>query len=277
MRINCAKGFTLIELLIVIVILGVLAAGVVIAIDPLAKINSAKLVVAETFSSTLRNSLSFDLVGEWTFDDSTSRDTSGYNNNGSACVNLVSDRKGQTSKACSFDGFSSVITVPNFGTQIPSSEITIAAWIKPGVASGNDDLIGTDPFEPGGGSNRMNVHFPWDSNIHWQFGKPIQGASVALSPSWVGIWGHYVFTASISGNFARIYRNGVQIAAAGFTNAYDPATQATLRIGGRACCSFQGAIDDVRIYTSALLSSQIKQLYAQGLIKHLLADSLHSF
>lgn len=36
------KGFTLIELLVVIAVLGVLAAAVVVAIDPVKKINSAK-------------------------------------------------------------------------------------------------------------------------------------------------------------------------------------------------------------------------------------------
>lgn len=36
------KGFTLIELLIVIAILGILAAGILVAIDPLTKINQAK-------------------------------------------------------------------------------------------------------------------------------------------------------------------------------------------------------------------------------------------
>lgn len=36
-----SKGFTLIELLIVIAILGVLAAGILVAIDPVDKINSA--------------------------------------------------------------------------------------------------------------------------------------------------------------------------------------------------------------------------------------------
>lgn len=37
-----SKGFTLIELLIVIAVIGVLAAGVLVAIDPAAKIKSAK-------------------------------------------------------------------------------------------------------------------------------------------------------------------------------------------------------------------------------------------
>lgn len=40
-RFSTSKGFTLIELLIVIAILGVLAAGTLVAIDPVDKVNSA--------------------------------------------------------------------------------------------------------------------------------------------------------------------------------------------------------------------------------------------
>ena len=41
---------------------------------------------------------------------------------------------------------------------------------------------------------------------------------------------------------------------------------------GSACYfgNFAGKMDDVRIYKFALLSYQVKQLYAQGLTKHLL-------
>lgn len=41
LKMKISKGFTLIELLIVIAILGVLAAGVLIAVDPVDRINSA--------------------------------------------------------------------------------------------------------------------------------------------------------------------------------------------------------------------------------------------
>ena len=43
MEISWKSGFTLIELLVVIAVLGVLAGGTVVAINPLAKINAAKM------------------------------------------------------------------------------------------------------------------------------------------------------------------------------------------------------------------------------------------
>ncbi len=215
-------------------------------------------------------------AGYWRFDEKAAgqavdtaagaiKDDSGNNNGTASNTAWAAYVTGKFGRCLSFDGTDDVVTVANFGTKIPAQEITVAAWIKPGVASGNDDLICTDPFEPGGGSNRFNIHFPWDTTILWQFGKPFTGTSVALDPSWVGVWGHYTFVASVSGNFYKIYRNGVQVATAGGVTAYDPSTQATLRIGGRAGNPFQGMIDDLRIYNYARTADQVMQDYNQGL------------
>ncbi|KKQ37153.1 MAG: hypothetical protein US55_C0040G0008 [Candidatus Levybacteria bacterium GW2011_GWC2_37_7] len=66
METNWGKGFTLIELLIIVAVLGILAAGIIVVIDPLAKINSANLAKTETFAASIQNTLAMDLVGEWT-------------------------------------------------------------------------------------------------------------------------------------------------------------------------------------------------------------------
>lgn len=52
---NPQKAFTLIELLVVIAVLGVLAAGVLIAIDPVDKVNSANDSKAQTDVATVAN------------------------------------------------------------------------------------------------------------------------------------------------------------------------------------------------------------------------------
>jgi prepilin-type N-terminal cleavage/methylation domain-containing protein len=52
-----SKGFTLIELLVVIAVLGVMAAAIVAAINPLAKINQAKDSNIKSDLSTIANAL----------------------------------------------------------------------------------------------------------------------------------------------------------------------------------------------------------------------------
>src|SRR3989338_5518668 len=72
------KGFTLIELLIVIAVIGILSGGILTVINIGGNIKKANLAKVETFDASIQNALGFDLVGEWTFDDGTAKDTSGY-------------------------------------------------------------------------------------------------------------------------------------------------------------------------------------------------------
>src|SRR3989344_4041409 len=78
-------GFTLIELLVVIAVIGVLSAGVLTAINITSQLTKANLAKAKTFAASVENSLGFDQVGKWSFEDpsgDTAEDTSGYGNNG---------------------------------------------------------------------------------------------------------------------------------------------------------------------------------------------------
>lgn len=56
-KFSIQKGFTLIELLVVIAILGVLAAGLLVAINPLKKINQAKDATMKSSMSQIANAL----------------------------------------------------------------------------------------------------------------------------------------------------------------------------------------------------------------------------
>jgi len=78
------RGFTLIELLVVIAILGILAVAVVTALNIVGNLNKGTLARAKTFSASVENALSINQVGKWSFEETTSpsKDTSGYNNNG---------------------------------------------------------------------------------------------------------------------------------------------------------------------------------------------------
>ena len=63
------KGFTLIELLIVIAVVGVLAVGVLTAINVTSQIGKANLSKAKTFSASVENSLAINQVGKWSFEE----------------------------------------------------------------------------------------------------------------------------------------------------------------------------------------------------------------
>ncbi len=80
------SGFTLVEILIVIAIIGVLAAIVIVIINPLGQIYKAKVSNGKAMDAQITHSLEFNAVGVWNFDDSSNptqaADYSGNNNRG---------------------------------------------------------------------------------------------------------------------------------------------------------------------------------------------------
>jgi prepilin-type N-terminal cleavage/methylation domain-containing protein len=267
------KGFTLIELLITIGVMGVLATGVIVVIDPAAKINAANVAKAETFSASMQNNLGFDLIGEWTFNDGTAKDISGYGNDGVVSgATLTTDRKGQANKAFYFNGTSSYIDVGDVLTYLTStSPFSVEAWIK---TTGNNYGVIVSSQMTGGSGKGIQLGLNNLANNTLLF--RIQGVArlqvIGTGQVNTGKWVHVAATYDGSKTAAgmRIYVNGTP--GQTISSNLDPddmTTTSPTYIGVRNQTEnpFPGSIDDVRIYKNSLLSSQIRQLYAQGLIK----------
>lgn len=267
-----SSGFTLVELLIVIAILGILAAGIVVVINPMEKINSANMAKAETFAAGIRNSLAMNLVGEWTFDDGTAKDTSGYGNDGDVNgATSATDRNGQANKAFSFDGVDDYVKITQNTSNFASS-FTIEAWVYSNQTScpageSYACAIWSDEYDTGAGTNEMGVandglwcYFNIGGN--W---KSVVGGTIPF-----GQWSHVACV--YSGTNLSVWVNGVNVNSTSANGSL--ASSAYYKIGrtdGGYNKTWNGKIDDVRIYSKGLLSYQIQQLYAQGLVKHLLA------
>jgi len=265
------RGFTLIELLIVIAVLGVLAGGVIVAINPTAKINAANMAKAETFSASVQNNLAMDLVGEWTFNENTVNDTSGYGNittnHGADCTNAL-DRKGQK-KACSFNG-SNYIDAGNAENLTLTTKATIEAWVykrSSGATGSWPNIVGKNQFRiynnPPNASD-MNAYVVINGVGHW----PQFSTNFPLNQ-----WHHLVvtFNGDLASQNIKLYYDGGLVTIQDAPGTLSSGTEDVIIGGYWGGTSFDGLVDDVRIYKSALLSYQIKQLYAQGLARHLLA------
>ncbi|OGH24994.1 MAG: hypothetical protein A3B47_02775 [Candidatus Levybacteria bacterium RIFCSPLOWO2_01_FULL_39_24] len=246
-------GFTLIELLIVIAVVGVLGTGVLVAIDPAGKINSAKLANMETYAASINNNLAIDLVGEWTF-DGNANDTSGYRNNGTVIgATLTADRRGRANKAYSFDGSDAYI---NFSaTGVVKTQTGWFYWDQSASDKGNHNHL----------FNNFYQHY---ANNFLYFGST--NDYINWNPS-INTWYFLVltYTDNADTNTAKLYVNGVRYSVTQQAGSHIIAGVSSISSGGTS--SFKGIIDDVRIYKQALTFSQIQQLYAQGLVKHLLA------
>ena len=212
------------------------------------------------------------IVGMWLFDeehDQIATDSAGNGHHGHL-MEYPKRVPGKFGTALQFDGAGDVVVVPNFGESVPSSEVTVAAWVKrEGIK--NHDLFTLVPISRTGHwrpdiVDRFTVHFPWNrpdpNTIHWQFG----GEQISLQrPSeTLGRWEHWAFVCSESQNFMKIYRNGSEVAWYKSADKFSPRT-ADLHIGGRPNSllagtpgdTFGGIIDEFAVFNVALSEREI--------------------
>jgi prepilin-type N-terminal cleavage/methylation domain-containing protein len=279
-------GFTLIELLIVITVVAVLGTAVVVAINPIAKINLANLAKVETFDASLQNNLSINLVGEWKLDDTTTipgppvkvKDTSGNGNdgtlNGPLGVNnlpqLTADRRGQSNKAYSFDGVDDSVSMTHTSIFDITDAKTVSLWIKNtgDTASGSQRLI----FN----SSNYEIYLLNNGTLYLRInsgGSPSATASISENE-----WHHVTGIVDIEGTdtVLTLYVDGQKKSSVVRMNE-TPGSSSYFRVGNTHTNSspFNGSIDDVRIYSQAFSFSQVQQLYARGLKSHQLARQVN--
>jgi prepilin-type N-terminal cleavage/methylation domain-containing protein len=269
---NKQKAFTLAEILVVIAVIGLLS-SIIFAITSGTR-EQGKIAKGLYFSQHLHNSLGSYAVGTWNFDEgsgTTANDTSGWGSNG-ALVNSPVWRCASTdtsytpsSQGCSleFNGENSYLSIPS--SQVFAVEnMTISAWIKANdfaqwrglVYIYEDALSDYLIIRNNGTTLQLLIE---DDNL----------ARVNLSPPspGTGTWAHIVFVQDGTG--WKYYENGTQETLSGTNSGYatDHLTINSVRIGYGAWASqyFNGLIDEVRIYSTALTSAQIASRYYAGL------------
>jgi prepilin-type N-terminal cleavage/methylation domain-containing protein len=275
------KAFTLIELLVVIAIIGILAGMVVVNMSGATE--SARVAKSKAFSNSIRSSLLMNRVSEWRFDEGAgtgTADTVGANTG--ILVHSPAWKSGAdcVSGGClDFDGTNDYIDLNyEVGADLNgASGITFEAWIKNNdlpAASARRWIFGT---RINGGTAGYEIGL-YDVN------KIIVAGRSSTGDIWLNKtafftttdqWRHIVGILDFPNDKIKIYLDGVETAneTVSFANAIytrgAPAEED--RIGnnpGMAADSyFNGLIDEVRVYNSALPSSAIREQYVAGLDK----------
>ncbi len=219
----------------------------------LAALVAVGLVVMTPASTSASSS---GLVAAYSFDEgsgTTVTDTSGNGNNGTASG--TDWTSGKHSGALSFNGTSSMVTVPDSPSLHLSTAMTVEAWVDPTtVGSTWADVIykGNDNYYLEATTTK-NADAPGGGGlIGGSYGEAFGPA--ALTPD---TWTHLAVT--YDGADVRLYVNGTQVADTPKTGSILTSTNA-LQIGGDSVYGqfFHGAIDDVRIYDTALSAGQIQ-------------------
>ena len=217
-------------------------------------------------------------VAHWKFDEcegTVAHDASGNENHGT--INIGASGTQTTAGTCSTSGawangasgkFNSslsfdrtddhILVATNAQLDLVNSPITLSAWVK-WKGGGNQNYV-IDK-----NSNKYSLTLNANGNHSPRFYTPSTGSLDAPNPISANVW--HMLSATHDGSTAKLYVDGVLVnQMAGSSNR---TAGGDLAIGCYATCSstysFDGQIDDVRIYNYALSSAQIMKVFNQGL------------
>ena len=257
------KSFTLIELLVVIVIIGVLAG--VIMISTSSSIDKANFTKAQAFSKTVQNELLSNLVSEWTFDEpqegNITKDTWGSNHGTVVGASQVDDCV--FGKCYSFnDQLNNYIDCEN-KTILKPKIMTIGLWMYRLGGSGYIFSFGAY-----GGTGSSGYHLRADFFAVFKAKGDSGVCKSLIGVNYINQWVYIV--GSYDGSNVRFYQNGQEVGTGiscvgQITYNTSSVKTAIGAMGYSSMGFFNGLVDDVRLYDTALPSSQIKQNYIAGL------------
>lgn len=221
-----------------------------------------------TYVSNTVSSLYSGLIAYWTLNESagaTSFTDSSGNGKTGTCSGTgcpVAGVAGKLNTAASFDGTNDIISASDSSLWTFSGDFTISLWVKANSWGGNwwtRAFLGQD--EGGGPTNKWIFSYDGTRTI-FHINTSSGGGPVALGNTWTpstGTWYHLAVTRQ--GNNYTFYRDGSPDGV--WTDStIIPDASAPLTIGwAEGVGSFNGTIDDVRIYNRALSGSEISQLF----------------
>jgi glucose/arabinose dehydrogenase len=196
------------------------------------------------------------LVAAYSFNEgagSVLNDVSAHGNNGA--IANGSWTTGKNGNALSFNGTSSMVTIPDSAALDFTTSFSIEAWVNPS-ASGNWATVAFKE-RPGGmlyslyANNGTNHSL---GQVYLNGGEQNAGSSSGVP---LNTWTH--LSSTYDGSSLRLYVNGVLTSTTPIAGSL-AATSDPLRIGGNSIWAefFRGRIDDVRLYNRTLGASEIQ-------------------
>lgn len=185
------------------------------------------------------------LVAWWKL-DGNANDSAGANN---GVVSGATVTDGKINLAYSFDGARDYIEVADASAVKLSGDFTISMWLK---TTTTDNLVVFETDRNSGYSVQTFNHY-----IAITIGSKQLNTSTKFDPS-DNLWNHVVF---VIADVPKVYANGTAVVS-GLSALTPNYSSGPLYFGGRGPnFTFNGSIDDVRIYNRALSSNEVAQIY----------------
>jgi prepilin-type N-terminal cleavage/methylation domain-containing protein len=266
------KAFTLLELLVVITIIGILTSIVVVSMS--GSTDSATIAKGKSYAQQVHALLGSEAVLDLNFNENAfdtcpdgkdTCDASGYNNNGtiSGAVYVSSPVDGY---ALSFDGVDDYVDLPANSTSLQLGNTgTITAWVKANSFSQSINIIYTST-----GNLDVDkapyIYCGADGKLVAKLGGTTQ--QTIISDIYLSVEQWYFILFKWDGSNVWLYANdSIYTTAQIVTNQFT----GDFRIGRWIPITperiWNGLIDEVRIYSEALPSTEIQKHYVQGLEK----------
>ena len=261
------KSFTLIELLVVIAIIGVLAAIIITSMS--GAVTRSKITRLQVFSDTIRAQLSDSLVSYWSFNEGTG--TTVYDkwegNNGTLHGDPTWKSGGDcVSGSClEFDGVDDYVNCGNDVSLKPIDGLTLEAWVYFKSNTARQTIIDDSSYD----AYSLIVYHGSPGTL--RFWLNYHGGDMDTTVPSLNEWHHVVATydRTLASANMKIYIDAVFVKGRNSTTVL-PQTASNVYIGYTTWgsgYSFDGLIDEVRIYNSAATISQIQSQYLAGLDK----------
>jgi hypothetical protein len=230
-------------------------------------------VVLLTFSvsTNAQTWLTNGLVAFYPF-NGNANDESGFGNNGIVNgASLSPDRFGVSNRAYIFDGTNNFIELPD-NAAFSSPDYTVSVWFNaaqfPMVLTHNDNEAAM-LISRGRSNFELSLGAPPFVASGFRFLPRLLNAGTgqqwdARSAGYqIKRWQHVVGTYEQSGNIARLFLNGQELALTHTTGPDSANDSLPARLGNRydGTVPFNGGLDDVRIYNRALSSNEIADLF----------------
>ena len=256
---NKSQGFTLIELIVVIGIIGLIIGLILVSLQTSRE--KARIAKGKQFSQMINHTLGAYAVGIWRFEEigagNTLVDNSGYNNNG--VTHGATLEAGVLGNCLEFNGVNSYVEIANSGS-MTNEEMTVEAWIYPRDISSLQMIVSKFGTNKDYGLGVSNGHiYVWYGQGG---GDYTNEAGTIKSYKW-----QHVALVLKSWDSYEVYIDGKLVGSESMTIPQRASSTANIEIGraGGSVQShyFNGLIDEVKIYSQAFPSAQIKQHYVK--------------
>ncbi|MGD9420107.1 MAG: carbohydrate-binding protein [Verrucomicrobiota bacterium JB025] len=234
--------------------------------------NSGELMALDSFKLVhwLEDSDDRDgehLMAHWKLDDAagtTALDSSGRGHD--ATVTNVDWTTGLKNGALEFTGTDQQVELPAAAFDSIENEITLSMFVRGSAGQPLADSVFYATNESG--DRVFNIHLPYDDgHIYWDAGN--SGGSqridrAATEDQFKDTWNHWAFVKNTTEGTMKAYHNGVLfMAGLGMSNTMSGVTSAVLgtRPGND---SYDGLIDDVKLYNVAFTEMDVERLYLQS-------------